>query len=107
MIRAAKNGCASEITFKGKKVYYDRDDSEIPKSYLGEKLDKTSFLKEILIDESQLPDIEKLMVDWVLYENGWYLLYDDGYKNQHLFYYLTQIGRYGHYRPKELEYFKN
>ena len=107
MIRAAKNGCSSEITFKGRKVYHDWDNSKIPKSYLGEKLDKTGFLKEILIDESHLPDIEKLMIDWVLYENGWHVPYNDGYKNKHLFYYLTQMHGYGKYRPKELKYFKN
>lgn len=50
MIRAAKDGCASEITFKGKKVYHDWESSSIPKSHLGEKLDKIEFLKENLIN---------------------------------------------------------
>lgn len=107
MIRAAKNGCSSDITFKGKKVYHNWDSSKIPKSYLGEKLDKTGFLKENLVDESHLPAIENLMVDWYLYENGWLVVCsDEGYKNKHLFYYLQQMGNWGSYRPKELEYFK-
>tara|TARA_X000000368_G_scaffold302037_1_gene240690 strand:- start:157 stop:480 length:324 start_codon:yes stop_codon:yes gene_type:complete len=107
MIRAAKNGCSSEITFKGKKVYHDWENSSIPKSHLGEKLDKVEFLKEYLLDESHLPAIEKLMIDWELYENGWHVVYpDEGYKNEHLFYYLQQMHGYGSHRPKELEYFK-
>tara|TARA_Y100001970_G_C14244303_1_gene866982 strand:+ start:4204 stop:4527 length:324 start_codon:yes stop_codon:yes gene_type:complete len=106
MIRAAKNGCASEITFKGRKVYHDWDSSKIPKSYLGEKLDKTVFLKENLINECHLPAIEELMIDWYLYENGWHVPYENGYKNEHLFYYLTQMHGYSGIRPRELEYFK-
>ena len=107
MIRAAKNGCSSDITFGGKKVYHDWDSTNIPKSYLGEKLDKTELLKYHLVDESRLQAIETLMVDWELYENGWHVAYPDGgYKNKHLFYYLTQMGNYGSFRPKELEYFK-
>lgn len=106
MIRAAKDGCASEITFKGKKVYHDWESSSIPKSHLGEKLDKIEFLKENLINENYLSAIEKLMVDWVLYENGWHVTYNNGYKNEHLFYYLTQMYGYGRLRPEELEYFK-
>ena len=50
MIRAAKNGCAEEITFKGRKVYHNWNQSNIPKSYLGEKLNKTEFLKELILD---------------------------------------------------------
>jgi hypothetical protein len=107
MIRAAKNGCSSDIVFRGKKVYHDWDSTNIPKSYLGEKLDKTELLKYHLVDESRLQAIETLMVDWELYENGWHVAYPDGgYKNKHLFYYLTQMGNYGSFRPKELEYFK-
>jgi hypothetical protein len=107
MIRAAKNGCSSEITFNGKKVYHEWDSSKIPKSHLGKKLDKAELLKYHLVDESHLQAIETLMVDWELYENGWYVAYPDGgYKNKHLFYYLQQMGNYGSFRPTELEYFK-
>ena len=108
MIRAAKNGCSSEIRFKGKTVYHDWESSSIPKSHLGKKLDKIEFLKENLLDESHLPAIDKLMADWELYENGWHVVYPDGgYKNEHLFYYLQQMHGYGRIRPKELEYFKD
>ena len=59
------------------------------------------------IDIEDLKDaVEKLMVDWHLYENGWHVVYPDGgYKNKHLFYYLQQMNGYGRNRPKELEYF--
>jgi hypothetical protein len=104
MIRAAKNGCSSEITFKGKKVYHDWENSTIPKSHLGKKLNKPEFLKKILNDEIHLPMVEKLMIDWEIYENGWYIKsFYTGQKEQHLFYYLVQ---FVYNRPKELEYFK-
>ena len=105
MLRAAKNGCSSDIKFTGKKVYHEWF-CGINKSYLGEKLNKNEFLKN-LVDEKNLESVENLMIDWVLYENGWLVeLHGDDYKNKHLFYYLQQMGDYGRYRPKELEYFK-
>ena len=105
MIRAAKNGCSTEFTFKGLKVYHDWDRDGIPKSTLGAERKKTEFLKT-LVDDANLKAVENLMVDWYLYENGWYVPYNDGYKNEHLFYYLCQIHGYEYHRPKELEYFK-
>ena len=105
LVRSARNGCASEITFKGKKVYHEWDWG-VNKSYLGKKLNKTEFLKN-LVDETNLESVENLMIDWVLYENGWLVeLTGDDYKNGHLFYYFTQMRGYGGHRPKELEYFK-
>ena len=102
MIRAAKNGCSSDISFKGKKVYYDWEHG-ISFGYLGTKLDKTAFLKN-LVNENNLEAVENMLVDWDLYENGWHVIYPDGgYKNQHLFYYLRQFGRQT--RPEALDYF--
>ena len=46
MIRTAKNGCGSDITFQGKKVYFDWDYG-IPFSSLGKKLNKAEFLKNV------------------------------------------------------------
>ena len=40
MIRAAKNGCSDEFTFKGLKVYHDWNRDGIPKSTLGGKRKK-------------------------------------------------------------------
>ncbi len=101
MIRAALNGCNGEITFQGKKVYFNWS-SGIPFSSLGAKLDKTTFLKNLVANEN-LQAIEDMLADWVLYENGWHVVYpDEGYKHPQLFYYLRQF----HYnRPVALDYF--
>lgn len=108
MIRAAKNGCASDITFQGKKVYHDWDYG-IPFSSLGTKLNKTVFLKNLVDDTylsiTVLQSVENMLADWYLYENGWHVIYPDGgYKNKQLFYYLSQLGRQT--RPEALAYFK-
>jgi hypothetical protein len=105
-IRLAKNGCSSDVTFTNKKVYFDWDHG-LPKSFLGDKLNKTEFLKK-LVDEKFLESVEKLMIDWELYENGWYVGYKEGgYKNKHLFYYLQQMNGYGSFRPEILDCFDN
>ena len=59
MIRAELNGCNGEITFQGKKVYFDWS-SGIPFTSLGAKLDKTTFLKNLVI--KQLLLIRKVMM---------------------------------------------
>ena len=59
------------------------------------------------VDDVNLEAVEKLIADWHLYENGWYVIYPEGgYKNKQLFYYLTQIGNWGSHKPRELEFFK-
>lgn len=115
MLRAAKNGCSSEIKFKGKKVYHEWDNG-IQKSKLGIKLNKEEWIinniKDVMIVDA-VRDVINLLLDWELYENGWEVVYHEkdnmgrsGYKNKHLFYYLQQLGDWGHFRPKELEYLK-
>ena len=102
MIRAALNGCNGEITFQGKKVYFDWS-SGIPFTSLGKKLDKTTFLKTVVANEN-LQAVEDMLADWILYENGWHVGYpEEGYKSPKLFYYLRQFGTQT--RPKALEYF--
>ena len=105
MIRAAKNGCSSEINFHGKKIYHDWDTSTTNKSELGMKLCKIKWIENKVTDKSKLNEVMYLFIDWELYENGWYVEYPDrGYKNKHLFYYLQQMGNYGLHRPEELDY---
>ena len=106
MIRAALNGCNGEITFQGKKVYHTSDFRPlIPFSSLGGKLDKTTFLKNLVANEN-LQAVEDMLADWILYENGWHVGYpEEGYKSPELFYYLCQIGSSGFHRPNALEYF--
>lgn len=110
MIRASKDGCNTLIKFQGKHVYHNWS-SGIDKSSLGTQLDKTIYLNSKLdktthlnskINSENINAILNLMTDWELYENGWFI---KSYKNQHLYYYLCQIGDYGYHRPSELDYF--
>ena len=84
MICTAKNGCNSDITFQGKKVYFDWDYG-IPFSSLGKKLDKTEFLKK-LVDNNNLQAVEAMLADWELYENGWQVVYPKGGYNIHSYF---------------------
>ena len=103
MIRAGKNGCSSDVIFYGRKIYHDWD-SGIPITELGQKLDKKQWLKNTITDESKLDKVLNLFIDWNLYENGWYIPYKNGYKNEHLWYYLSQMCGYSGHRPKVLAY---
>ena len=47
--------------------------------------------------------VQKILIDWDLYENGWLIV---AYKNKDLFCYLCQLGNYGSHRPIELTYFQ-
>ena len=104
MIRAAKNGCSSEIIYYGKKIYHDWDTSTTNKSELGMKLCKIKWIENKVTDKSKLNEVMHLFIDWELYENGWYVPYGDGYKNAHLWYYLVQMHGYSGNRPEELDY---
>ena len=105
MIRAAKNGCSSEIIYHGKKIYHDWDTTTTHKSELGVKLCKIKWIENKVTDTSKLNEVMHLFIDWELYENGWYVAYPDGgYKNKHLFYYLQQLSGYGRIRPEALNY---
>ena len=54
-----------------------------------------------MVDAQHVEDVEKMLVDWELYENGWFIV---GYSNPHLFNYRCQIGNWG--KPDALEYIK-
>jgi hypothetical protein len=98
MLRQAKNGCNNTIKFQGKGVYYDYFNEE-NQNLLGDKIDKTDYLIS-LVDPNSLKDVQKMLTDWELYENGWYI---SSSNNTQLFYYLCQIGNSK--RPIELNYF--
>ena len=68
LVISARNGCASEIKFKGKKVYHEWLHG-IPKSKLGKKLNKTEFLKN-LVDETNLESVENLMIGYYMKRDG-------------------------------------
>ena len=99
-IRAAQREWG-EITFYGKKVYHSWDRGDITINDLGLKLMKDVWIKWMVID--QIPEVESMLTDWKLYENGWYI---SKFDNKHLYYYLSQIGSYGFNRPEALNYLK-
>ena len=102
-IRAAQSGSTGEITFYGKKVYHGWDRGDITLDDLGLKLMKDVWIKSMIIDPCLIPEVESMLTDWKLYENGWYIC---KYDNKHLFYYFTQMGSYGLHRPDTLDCLK-
>jgi hypothetical protein len=98
-LNAAKNGCASEIKFHGKYVYYECIWGEMTKEKLGIEILLDEYIK-LRVPEEHISKVKEMMVGWQLYENGWYFKSDE---NLDLFYYLTQIT---YNRPEALEYFK-
>ncbi len=104
MIRAGRNGCSSEVIFHGRKIYHDWDSGDTHKSELGMKLCTIKWIENNVTDKSKLKEVMDLFSDWQLYENGWYVPYGDGYKNEHLWYYLVQMHGYSGDRPKALVY---
>ncbi len=101
MIRQAINGCNEGISFLKRKVYHQWDDG-ISKDILGNKLDKEAHIRENITDEAHFDEVNKMLVDWEVYENGWFV---GTYNNKHLFYYICQLGN--NTRPKALNYLKN
>ena len=53
-----------------------------------------------VVDPNLVKDVQIMLTDWDLYENGWYV---SSFKNTQLFYHLCQIGISK--RPIELNYF--
>ena len=104
-IRAVQSGSGGDIKFYGKKVYHKShgDSADIPINDLGLKLMKDVWIKGMIIDPCLIPEVESMLTDWKLYENGWYI---SKFDNTHLYYYLSQIGSYGFHRPEALNYLK-
>ncbi len=104
-IRAAQSGSSGEITFYGRKVYHGDylDSGDLTINDLGLKLMKDVWIKSMIIDPSYYSEVESMLTDWKLYENGWYI---SKFDNKNLYYYLSQIGSYGFYRPEALNYLK-
>ena len=92
----AKNGCSSDLFWRGKKVYYPSSNG-FPQSHLGEKLDKNIWINDNIANPASFIKLKKLLNGWELYKDGW--LFKQG-SNKRLFYYLCQIG--SNSRPDEL-----
>lgn len=95
----AKDGCNGEVLLADKCVYYEWERGGYTISELGTKMDKKTWINEHIVNTKHEDDIQKMLVDWELYENGWFIT---GYSNNHLFNYLCQLGSYP--EPKALEY---
>lgn len=103
-LRRAKNGCSGDITFFGKFVYHKSDFcAEITMKDLGKQLSKKDWIKKHLTDFSKKYEVEELLVDWHLYENGWFV---SQYTNKHLFNYKCQLGQWGWSKPESLQFLR-
>lgn len=100
-LRFAKNGRASDVVWKGKKILHNWDQGDINMDYLGPQLNKDKWINDNIKDISMIDSVKEMLIDWKLYENGWYVY---KYDNKNLYYYLTQIGSFGLYRPEALKY---
>ena len=99
-IRRALNGTNGEVSFKEIPVYHDWmwGDSYVA---LGKPLQKEEWIRQNIKEEFNYKAVNNMLIDWELYENGWYVY---KYDNKNLYYYLTQIGDFGLYRPEALKY---
>jgi len=104
-IRAVQSGSGGDIIFYGKKVYHGDCycSGDLTMNDLGLKLMKDVWIKQNIIDASYYSVVDSMLTDWKLYENGWYI---SKYDNKDLYYYFSQIGSYGFYRPEALNYLK-
>ena len=100
-LRFAKNGRACDVVWKGKKILHNWDQGDINMDYLGPQLNKDKWINDNIKDISMIDSVKEMLIDWKLYENGWYVY---KYDNKNLYYYLTQIGYSGFYRPEALKY---
>ena len=104
-IRAVQSGSGGDIIFYGKKVYHGDCycSGDLTMNDLGLKLMKDVWIRSMVKDPSYYSAVESMLTDWKLYENGWYI---SKYDNKDLYYYFSQIGSYGFYRPEALNYLK-
>lgn len=100
-LRFAKNGRASDVVWKGKKILHDWEQGDINMDYLDPQLNKDKWINDNIKDISMIESVKEMLIDWKLYENGWYVY---KYDNKNLYYYLTQIGDSELYRPEALKY---
>ncbi len=104
-IRLAKNGCSSPVYFHGKAIYKKCELlAHHTLSDLGPPTDKNAWIEANLADPSKRADVERLLVDWELYENGWLVTGDS---NTRLFLHKCQIGDHGYHKPDALVFLKH
>ena len=101
-IRNGKNGSNVNIKFFNKDVFFKTNFCSTHEiEYLGKIQDKNRWIEEHLTELSKKSYIDHLLIDWELYENGWYV---PGNLNNELWNYKCEIGNCG--RPETLKYLK-
>ena len=98
-LRRCLNGYNGEVSLKGIPVYHDWSKGE---SYdiLGEPLNKDNWIEKNIENPEHYDAVSMMLVDWVLYENGWFI---DSYNKSQLYRYVCQLS---YVRPDALEYIK-
>ena len=101
-IRRALNGTNGEVSFKEIPVYHNWmwGDSYVA---LGKPLQKEGWIRQNIKEEFNYKAVNNMLIDWELYENGWFV---SGGKNNRLWNHLCQLGDGGYYKVPEVSYLK-
>ena len=100
MVRGCRSGDKRRVTFQegveeSEVVEIDTDNY----GAAGNKVSEGWCEEELGGKEAKhVDEVQKMLVDWELYENGWFIV---GYSNNHLFNYRCQLGN----PPKGVSYF--
>ena len=101
-LRRALNGTNGKVSFKELPVYHDWQWGE---SYvvLGNPLQKEEWIRQNIKEEFNYKAVNNMLIDWELYENGWFV---SGDRNNRLWNHLCQLGDAGYYNITEVSYLK-
>ena len=100
-LRSANNGCGNKVSFQSIPIYYKSSNGE-SFDILGKSLDINKWIKDNIKKPEYFNDVYNLLIDWRLYENGWFI---KTYNNTQLYYYICQIG-VNYTPPVTLSYLK-
>ena len=98
-LRRCLNGYNGKVSFKGLPVYHNwmrGDDYNI----LGIQLNKANWIYKNIKKPEHYHEVWLMLVDWILYEKGWFVA---SYDNSQLHHYICQIT---YTRPDALFYIK-
>ena len=96
-IRHLQDGRGNNVNFQGIPVYYCNNGKN-KKTALKNKIDKTIWVLDKIVDKNKANAVLIMLKNWDLYEEGWlFTCYDK------IILLFAQIG--DSYRPEELDYF--
>ena len=87
-LRSSQDGRGNKVRFRSKPIYYKSSEGE-SLDILGKSLDINEWIKDNIKKPEYFNDIYNLLIDWSLYENGWFI---KSYNNKQLYNYKCQIG---------------